>query len=117
MAANGIRMRINAEVLRQRQTPILINDLTTHYIATDLSPEGGWHSVASRTNYGHFLKKWIRPQWGATTLRSVRTLAVEHWLRTLKVESGDAMADSTKAKLRSLMSVVFNHAIRCEWLE
>jgi integrase len=27
------------------------------------------------------------------------------------------MADSTKAKVRNIMSVLFNHAIRCEWLE
>ena len=117
MAANGIRMRINAEVLRQRLTPILINDLIDHYISTDLSVEAGWHSVASRINYGYFIKKWIRPRWGTTTIRNVRTLAVEHWLRTLKNERGDSMADSTKAKIRSLMSVLFNHAIRCEWLE
>ena len=27
------------------------------------------------------------------------------------------MANATKAKIRSLMSVLFNHAIRYEWLE
>jgi integrase len=27
------------------------------------------------------------------------------------------MADSTKAKVRNIFSVLFNHAIRCEWLE
>lgn len=26
------------------------------------------------------------------------------------------MTNTTKAKIRSLMSVLFNHAIRCEWL-
>ena len=51
------------------------------------------------------------------TIRNVRTLAVEHWLRTLKNENGNPMADGTKAKIRSLMSVLFNHAIRCEWLD
>jgi site-specific recombinase XerD len=27
------------------------------------------------------------------------------------------MANSTKAKIRSIMSLLFNHAIRYEWLE
>jgi len=27
------------------------------------------------------------------------------------------LADTTKAKIRNIFSVVFNHAIRCEWLE
>jgi len=45
-AANGLRMRINADILRQRQTPILISDLIDHYIATHLSAEAGWHSGA-----------------------------------------------------------------------
>ena len=30
---------------------------------------------------------------------------------------GEALANSTKAKIRNLMSVLFNHAIRYEWLE
>ena len=30
---------------------------------------------------------------------------------------GDRLADATKAKIRNLMSVLFNHAIRYEWLE
>jgi integrase len=42
---------------------------------------------------------------------------VEHWLRGLKNERGPLLANATKAKIRSIMSVIFNHAIRCEWLE
>jgi hypothetical protein len=30
---------------------------------------------------------------------------------------GNPLAPSTKAKIRNLMSVLFNHAIRHEWLE
>lgn len=30
---------------------------------------------------------------------------------------GDRLADATKAKIRNLMRVLFNHAIRYEWLE
>jgi integrase len=32
-------------------------------------------------------------------------------------KDGEAMANCSKAKIRNLMSVLFNHAIRYEWLE
>ena len=50
-------------------------------------------------------------------IRNVRTVAVESWLRQLQRQDGVALANSTKAKIRNLMSVLFNHAIRYEWLE
>jgi len=38
----------------------------------------------------------------------VRTIEVEKWLRTLELARG------SKAKIRCIMSVLFNHAIRHE---
>jgi integrase len=35
----------------------------------------------------------------------------------LKRRDGEERANSTKAKIRNVMSVLFNHAIRYEWLE
>jgi integrase len=46
-----------------------------------------------------------------------RTIAVENWLRELRRKDGNPLANTTKAKIRNLMSVLFNHAIRYEWLE
>src|SRR6266851_1412201 len=94
-----------------------IRDLIDHYLQTDLSSETTWHSHATRTVYCYFLERWIRPDWGEVALHSVRTLAVEHWLRGLKRTDGSSLADTTKAKIRNIFSVLFNHAIRCEWLE
>jgi integrase len=50
-------------------------------------------------------------------IRDVRTVAVERWLKQLRRVNGERLADATKAKIRNLMSVLFNHAIRYEWLE
>jgi len=47
----------------------------------------------------------------------VRTVAVESWLRQLQRKDGEALANSSKAKIRNVMSVLFNRAIRYEWLE
>src|SRR5258705_3603781 len=51
-----------------------------------------------------------------TNIRDVRTI-VENWLRQLRRKDGQPLADTTKTKIRSLMSALFNHAIRYEWLE
>jgi integrase len=59
----------------------------------------------------------VSPHWSAVSLPAVRTIAVEHWLGRLCRADGNPMADSTKAKFRNIFSVLFNHAIRCEWLE
>jgi integrase len=117
LAANGLRMQINADHNRYPVHPISIGDLIDHYVQTELSVEAGWHSHATRTVYRYFLKKWIDPHWGEVALRCVRTIAVEHWLRRLQRADGTPLADTTKAKIRNIFSVVFNHAIRCEWLE
>jgi hypothetical protein len=50
-------------------------------------------------------------------IRDIRTVRVEHWLRQLRQADGESLADTTKAKIRNLMSVLLNHAIRYEWLE
>ena len=115
-AINGPRVQINETRNRQREQPILVADLIDHYIATELSAEQ-WRSHATQIVYREFLKRWIKPHWGSTNIRDVRTVAVEKWLRQLQRQDGEALANSTKAKLRNLMSVLFNHAIRYEWLE
>src|SRR5207253_5295434 len=96
---------------------ILVADLIDHYLKTELAPETDWRSYATRTIYREFLIKWIKPRWGSTNIREVRPVAVESWLRLLKRKDSQDLANSTKAKIRNLMSVLFNHAIRHEWLE
>jgi hypothetical protein len=81
----------------------------------DLGNEGNSH--ATRTIYKAFLARWVRPAWGSLNIRGVRTTAVEHWLRQLIRADGSPMAPPTKAKIRNLMSTLFNHAIRYEMLE
>ena len=116
----GSKWPQNADQCRSQSissSPISIGDLIDHYVQTELSVEAGWHSHATRTVYRYFLKKWIEPHWGEVALRCVRTMAVEHWLRRLQRADGTPLADTTKAKICNIFSVVFNHAIRCEWLE
>lgn len=116
-AVNGLRMRINAERHRQRQRPLQMSDLIDHYVLTELSTSASRHSPATKIIYREFLELWIRPYWSTTDIRDVRTVVVEHWLSKLRRQNKEPLCNSTKAKIRSLMSVLFNHAIRYEWLE
>ena len=116
-AVNGLRMQVNADRNRQPVHPLLIADLIDHYVQTELSPNADWHSHATRIAYRYFMKKWIQPHWGKMGLAAVRTIAVQHWLRGLQRADGTPLANPTKAKIRNLFSVLFNHAIRYEWLE
>jgi integrase len=116
-AVNGLRMCINEDCNRQREQSILVGDLVDHYLQTELCERAEWYSQATRIIYSEFLKTWIRPYWATTNIRDVRTVAVENWIRQLNRKDGDPLADTTRAKVRNLMSVLFNHAIRYEWLE
>jgi integrase len=115
-AVNGLRMQINEDRVRHPGHDILVAELVDHYIRTELSEGISWHSHATRMVYRQFLTRWIRPHWGKVSIRSVRTIAVERWLRGLRRADGTPLANATKAKIRNLLSVLFNHAIRYEWL-
>jgi hypothetical protein len=116
-AVNGLRVQINQNRGRRHELTIHLADLVDHYLQTELSDNADWYSHATRIVCQQFLKRWIRPHWADVNIRDVRTVAVEHWLRRLQRAEGNALANSTKAKIRNLMSVLFNHAIRYEWLE
>jgi hypothetical protein len=62
------------------------------------------------------LDTYILPKWGDFELRKVKTTQVEKWLRKLMRigKSKGQLARGSKAKIRSVMSVLFNHAIRHE---
>ena len=116
-AVNRLRMCVNEDRNRQREQRIPVADLVDHYIQTELAEEADWRSHATRIVYREFLKRWIRPRWADLDIRDVRTVVVERWLRQMHRVDGAPLANATRAKIRSLMSVLFNHAIRYEWLE
>jgi integrase len=63
------------------------------------------------------LRKWVKPRWGDQALDEVKTVAVESWLSTLKKDDGTALADGSKKKIRDLMHLLYEHAIRYEWTD
>lgn len=71
--------------------------------------DGKTHST--KLGYRGYLRKWIIPRWGGHTLTHIRAGEIELWLRSLP------LARSSCAKIRNVMSVLFNHGLRHELLD
>src|SRR5271168_4062908 len=117
-AAEALRLTINEASPKVDQRPISVSALIEHYIEHELcagDDEEAKSFAPQRTNKD-FLRLYIEPHWGSCKLREVRAVAVEKWLKNLTKKDGEPFARPTKAKIRNIMSAVFNHAIRYEFL-
>jgi integrase len=80
----------------------------SHYRERELDPDTVGKTHSTKVTYEGYLNKWILPRWERYPLVRVNAGEVELWLRSLP------LARSSCAKIRNLMSVVFNHGIRHE---
>jgi site-specific recombinase XerD len=103
--ADTLRNNINSEF----RVPETVSELVTHYRQHELTEE----SKAYATNEANtpYLANHIVPKWGTMYLQDVRTVDVEKWLHTL------VFAPGTRSEIRNIISAVFNHAIRQEWMD
>jgi integrase len=103
-AAHSLRAKINTEV----RCPETVDDLTTHYSKYELTEcRKAFATVDAHSSY---IKLHILPKWGTLKLTEVRTVAVEKWLDSLPY------APATKTKIRNILSAIFSHGIRHEWI-
>lgn len=107
-AVAALRVDINVESPRTSLTPISVQMLVDHYRRKELGEDSSKTYATCRTYEGYF-RKWILPRWGDYRVKDVRAVAVEEWLRSLKLSNG------SKAKMRNILHAVFNHAVRWEW--
>jgi len=104
MAVVVLRSSINVDA----GTPQNICDLAAPYRVHELTQEK--KSFSTIDNHRHLFKHYIEPRWGHFQVSAVRTMQVEEWLYSLP------LAPASKAKLKCVLSVLYNHAIRYEWL-
>jgi integrase len=104
----GLILELNQGDRPTNSGSMTIAQLCDHFEQRELSQENTWRSHATKKIYKAYLTRWIRPHWQECRLCEVRTINVESWLRTLP------LAKSSCAKIRNLMSVLFNHACRYE---
>jgi integrase len=108
---SALRRDINIANVRRKGKPVTLSQLADHYGQRELASSNRWKTHSTKMGYRGYLRKWIIPRWGGYTLFSIRAGEIELWLRSLP------LARSTCAKIRNVMSVVFNHGLRHELLD
>ena len=122
-AVDALRLTINQQTPRQQLQPIGFGTLVQHYrehempdVFNKIQPgkirveAEGRKSYATQATYEGYLKKWILPRWRSYGIADVKAVQVEEWLRSLPLAAG------SKAKIRNIMSALYSHAIRWEWV-
>jgi integrase len=104
----GLLTEINTNGVKRCAVPMTIAEVCDHFIQRELTNDNLWRSYSTKRAYRAYLKKWIVPHWGNLRLSEVRTMEVESWLRRLP------LAKSSCAKIRNILSVLFNHSCRHE---
>ena len=107
----ALRRDINMSNVRSKGKPLTLSQLADHYSQRELSPNCRWKTHSTKLGYRGYLCKWIIPRWGAHKLTHIRAGEIELWLRSLP------LARSSCAKIRNVMSVLFNHGLRHELLD
>jgi integrase len=130
-AVRGWRLAVSTN-----QTGVLngltMKDLIAHFREKELVDKGeDGRAWSTRDRYEGYLNCWIEPRWGREELTSIKAPLVEEWLRKLtqkprkrkrpittdQVGEPEPLAPASKAKIRNLLSVLFNHAIRWEFTD
>jgi integrase len=96
---------------QRNSLPVTVAKICNHFIQRELGVDNTWRSYSTKKAYEAYLKGWIIPDWGTAPLSEVRTMGVESWLRRLP------LAKSSCAKIRGLLSVLFNHACCHEFFD
>lgn len=110
-AVAGLIAEVNWSNRQATSITMTIAQLVGHFEQRELGNSNTWRSYSTKRGYSAYLRRWILPKWGHYELRHVRTIEVEAWLRGLP------LAKSSCAKIRNVMSVLFNHACRYEFFE
>ncbi len=103
-AALAFRCKINSEV----RSPETVRELVAHYSKYELTPER--KAFATVDGVSSYLKLYVLPVWGDHKLTEVKTVTVEKWLDALPLAPG------SKTKIRNILSAIFSHGIRHEWI-
>ena len=118
-----LRANVNREVT-DPQTPIITSFklLAGHYRTTEMRMDNhDKKAYSTKRRNQSCLDKWILPRWGEYRPGEIKSVAVEEWLDSLvhdyrKNKNAKPLANGTKVKIRNLMSAIFRHGMRYEFL-
>lgn len=131
-AVRSWRLAINSNQVHAF-SGITMQDVIDHFRMKEMADKGEeGRAWSTRHRYASYLSCWIEPRWGKEELAAIKTPLVEEWLGELVQKSRKRkkqqpakqekkvlkpLAPASKAKIRNLMSVLFNHAIRWEFTD
>lgn len=107
--AEGAILAFRRNINSEHRVPETVTDLIAHYRKHELVPER--KAFATIQANGIYLRLHVETNWGSKRLQDVRTVDVEKWLYSLNYAPG------TRSKIRNIMSALFNHAMRHEWID
>ena len=87
-----------------------MGQLIDHYKEQELGEHRHSKTQSTVDVYTEFLTYWIAPQWKQTRIQAMKPTEVEQWLHSLDLANG------TKAKIRNIMSAVFQHGLRHQFI-
>ncbi len=111
---------------------VIMKALIDHFRERELVDKGeDGRAWSTRDRYEAYLNSWIEPRWGKEELTAIKAPLVEEWLRKLRQKPRKRkwlqpeapekdlkpLSPASKAQIRKLMSVLFNHAIRWEFTD
>lgn len=111
---------------------ITMKAVIDHFREKELVDKGDdGRSWSTRDRYEGYLDAWVEPRWGNEQLVAIKAPLVEEWLRSLKrkprkrkkpitaaaMKELKPLAPGSRSKIRNLMSVLFNHAIRWDFTD
>jgi integrase len=92
-AVQAIILRINAEHPLGPVTASTVGALVARYEEEEIPAR-----YSTRASYQSYIDGYIRPRWAETPLNGIKPMAVEDWLKHLK------LAPKTRGHIRGLMS-------------
>jgi len=118
-----LRANVNRVVI-DPQTPIITSFklLVGHYRATEMRMDNhDKKAYSTKKRNQSCLDKWILPRWGDYRPSQIKSVSVEDWLDSLvhnyrKKKKAKPLAGGTKVKIRNLMSAIFRHGMRHQFL-
>ena len=131
-AVRSWRLAINSDQVHAF-SGITMQDVIDHFRMKEMVEKGEQgRAWSTRHRYASYLSCWIEPRWGKEELAAIKTPLVEEWLGELMQKPRKRkkqqpakqekkvlkpLAPASKAKIRNLMSVLFNHSIRWEFTD
>ncbi len=108
VAAAALLTQLNGNLGHDKACKTTVEQVSEHFEQKELRSGDSFRSFATVKTYRGYIRKWIKPKWGSFYLDEVKAVDVEAWLRRLP------MARSSRAKIRNVLSILFNHACRYE---